>query len=509
MTFLREIYARLLGISVELSQYNDFAMPITHSKTASRKKSGPAAGRAGLARTPAPAPAARSKAPARSGSRKNPAPPPGLFDNISPERKMDILGVVMALVGLLTLLSLFSAGNGGLADSWTKALRSVFGWGVYLLPVGLLVLGIWLVARNVDRLPELSLERIVGIILLFIGLLVAFHWLDGPAATAIARATQGSGGGYIGALLQQGLVAALGDAGTLILVIAWLVIALAMTLDLSMQEMFQWAGPLAGKITQRLAGLMPKKAAQTQLTGQQISGPPEPEGSPDAFTPIQHALGPAQGPAQPHGVTIKTNQSSAQVHIWTLPKVSDILEPPQAPVVNQEFVEKRARLIEETLASFGAPAIVVDTSIGPTVTMFGVEPRFVESRGGQMRVRVGKIAALADDLALALAVQRIRIQAPVPGRGYVGIEVPNDEMALVALREVVESEVFQRNKSPLRFALGKDVAGHPKATNLDTMPHLLIAGTTGSGKSVCVNAILSCLLLNITPVVLGLILVDP
>ncbi len=192
-----------------------------------------------------------------------------------------------------------------------------------------------------------------------------------------------------------------------------------------------------------------------------------------------------------------------------LPKVSEILEPPQAPIVNEEFVQKRARLIEETLASFGAPSQVVEISRGPTVTMFGVEPLFVESRSGQTRVRVGKIASLADDLALALAAPRIRIQAPVPGRGYVGIEVPNDEMALVALREVVESEVFTRNKSPLRFALGKDVAGHPKAANLDAMPHLLIAGTTGSGKSVCVNAILSCLLLNNTPDDLRLILVDP
>jgi S-DNA-T family DNA segregation ATPase FtsK/SpoIIIE len=422
---------------------------------------------------------------------------------------MDILGVVMALIGLLTLLSLFSAGNGGLTGYWIKALRSVFGWGVYLLPVGLLVLGTWLVARNVDRLPELSLERIVGIILLFIGLLVAFHWLNGPVATAITRATNGTGGGYIGALLQQGLVAALGDAGTAILMVAWLVIALAMTLDLSMQEMFQWAGPLAGRIKQRLAGLLQKKTEPNQLTGQQIGGPPEPESGPDNFTPIKHPVAPAQVTVQPQGVMIKTNQSSAPTHIWTLPKVSDILEPPQAPLVNQEFVEKRARLIEETLASFGAPAIVVDTSIGPTVTMFGVEPRFVESRGGQMRVRVSKIAALADDLALALAVQRIRIQAPVPGRGYVGIEVPNDEMALVALREVVESEVFLRNKSPLRFALGKDVAGHPKVASLDAMPHMLIAGTTGSGKSVCVNAILSCLLLNNTPDDLRLILVDP
>ena len=211
----------------------------------------------------------------------------------------------------------------------------------------------------------------------------------------------------------------------------------------------------------------------------------------------------------PPGVTVRTNLPSTPAITWVLPKVADILEPPEAPKVNEEFIEKRARLIEETLASFGAPSQVVEISRGPTVTMFGVEPLFVESRAGQTRVRVGKIASLADDLALALAAPRIRIQAPVPGHGYVGIEVPNEEMALVALREVVESEVFTRSKAPLRFALGKDVAGHPKIASLESMPHLLIAGTTGSGKSVCVNAILTCLLLNNTPDDLRLILVDP
>jgi len=485
-------------------------MPITRSKASSSKKSGPAAVRGGLVRTPAlePGSSQRTKTPTRSSRKSSPPPPSSLFENISPDRKMDILGVVVALIGLLTLLSFFSAGKGTLTGYWINALQTVFGWGVYILPVALIVVGVWLVARNVERLPVLSLERIVGIILLFVGLLLAFHWLNGPVESATARAGKGSGGGYIGALLQQGLVSALGDAGTAILIVAWLVIGLAMTLDLSLQEMFQWAGPLAGRLKAWLRRLFQKKGSGTQPVIH-LGQPPEPEGSPDNFTPIKVSPIIKLAPAQPAGVTIKTNQSAAPAHIWVLPRVSDILEPPQAPIVNQEFVEKRARLIEETLASFGAPGVVVDTSIGPTVTMFGVEPRFVESRGGQMRVRVGKIAALADDLALALAVQRIRIQAPVPGRGYVGIEVPNDEMALVALREVVESEVFTRNKSPLRFALGKDVAGHPKAANLESMPHMLIAGTTGSGKSVCVNAILSCLLLNNTPDDLRIILVDP
>jgi DNA segregation ATPase FtsK/SpoIIIE, S-DNA-T family len=414
---------------------------------------------------------------------------------------MDILGVVMAIVGLLTLLSLFSANKSSLTGGWINTLAIVFGWGVYILPVGLLVLGAWLVARNVDRLPPLNIERLVGMILLFVGLLVAFHGLDGSTATAIHRAQAGQGGGFIGALLQQGLVGAIGAAGAVIVVVACLLIALAMTLDLSMHEMFKWFGPLAAKLKDWLD-------QQLHRLAHRPSGTKSPEEPLDDFTPLQPAAA-SPIPAASVAGMVRTNLPSTPAIIWVLPRVSDILEPPEAPKVNEEFIEKRARLIEETLTSFGAPSQVVEISRGPTVTMFGVEPLFVESRAGQTRVRVGKIASLADDLALALAAPRIRIQAPVPGRGYVGIEVPNEEMALVALREVVESEVFTRNKAPLRFALGKDVAGHPKTANLESMPHLLIAGTTGSGKSVCVNAILSCLLLSNTPDDLRLILVDP
>ena len=425
-----------------------------------------------------------------------------ILDGISNERRMDILGMVLAIVGLLTLLSLFSVNNSGFTGEWIRLLKQSFGWGVYVLPVALLVLGAWLMARNVEQLPQLNIERLIGILLLFFGLLAAFHGLDGSTASAMLRATAGQGGGYIGGMLQQGLVGAIGAAGAVIVVVAWLLIALAMTLDLSVHEMFKWTGPLWVKFKNDLIEQIKRRAVTSK-------GTENPQEKLDDFTPLQHQPEPQPEPGIPSGVTVRTNLPSTPAIAWVLPRVADILEPPEAPKVNEEFIEKRARLIEETLASFGAPSQVVEISRGPTVTMFGVEPLFVESRTGQTRVRVGKIAALADDLALALAAPRIRIQAPVPGRGYVGIEVPNEEMALVALREVVESEVFARNKASLRFALGKDVAGHPKVANLEAMPHLLIAGTTGSGKSVCVNAILSCLLLNNTPDDLRLILVDP
>jgi S-DNA-T family DNA segregation ATPase FtsK/SpoIIIE len=198
---------------------------------------------------------------------------------------------------------------------------------------------------------------------------------------------------------------------------------------------------------------------------------------------------------------------------WLLPQIDkDMLEPGKDVIQSDADIRARARLIEETLASFGVPAKVVETNPGPTITQYGVEPGFVEMKSGkQMKVKVSRIAALADDLALALAAPRIRVQAPVPGTNFVGIEVPNGETALVSLRDVMESEEYQQLKQKTRLAigLGQDVSGHSVIADLTTMPHMLIAGTTGSGKSVCVNAIITALLINNTPDDLRLLMVDP
>ena len=197
------------------------------------------------------------------------------------------------------------------------------------------------------------------------------------------------------------------------------------------------------------------------------------------------------------------------VQPWPIPAVADILDPATPASVQSHYDKDRARIIEETLASFGAPAHIVEIHRGPAVTQFGVEPDFIETRTGRTRVRVAKIVNLADDLALALAAPSIRIQAPVPGKAYVGIEVPNSELSLVSLRELIETEAFRKVKTSLRFAFGKDVAGKPVCADLTSMPHLLIAGTTNSGKSVLVNAILTSLLLNNSPLDMRMLLVDP
>jgi S-DNA-T family DNA segregation ATPase FtsK/SpoIIIE len=148
--------------------------------------------------------------------------------------------------------------------------------------------------------------------------------------------------------------------------------------------------------------------------------------------------------------------------------------------------------------------------MGPTVTQFGVEPGFVErSRTRERKVRVNQISQRSDDLALALATPRLRIEAPVPGRPFVGIEVPNEEVQVVSVREVMTSDEFQRLDSPLAIGLGHDVAGQAVVADLARMPHLLIAGTTGSGKSVCIKSIITCLIYNSTPDELRLVMIDP
>lgn len=215
-------------------------------------------------------------------------------------------------------------------------------------------------------------------------------------------------------------------------------------------------------------------------------------------------------PVEPETVpAIIENYAETQ---WELPNFQQMLEPGLTPESAEDLVQEQWYIIEQTLESFGAPGRVIDVRTGPTVTMFGVEPQYLESRSGRRtKVKVSKIAGLADDLSLALAAKSVRIQAPVPGKGYIGIEVPSANKVIVSLRDTMESTGYQRirQKSPLALGLGQDVSGNSISADLAKMPHLLIAGATGSGKSVCVNGIIACLLLQNTPSDLRFVMVDP
>jgi DNA segregation ATPase FtsK/SpoIIIE, S-DNA-T family len=438
-----------------------------------------------------------------------------ILSGISPERRLDLLGTFLALVGLLTLLSVLSANKGSLTGWWVGILAGLVGWGVYVLPVALLIVGIWLILRNYERLPLLALERLVGILLLYINLLA---FLDLAAGSLDGSAPAGGGGGAIGGGILHTLADLLGTPGTIIVLLAWLLIGVALTFDISIAEIFHWVLPFGARVKQAWQEfrMQDPDAPVRSLADEALE-----DEMPEEFTPIirapneEAALAPASaaakaGPeAAPGAPAPAESPLPAPETTWVLPEIETVLEPGLPASVESEADGQRARIIEETLASFGAPGHIVEIHRGPTVTQYGLEPDFLETRAGRTRVRVSKIVALADDLALALAAQRIRIQAPVPGRAYVGIEVPNGETSRVALREIIESDGFRKMRSPLRFALGKDVGGKCVATDLAAMPHMLIAGTTGSGKSVCVNTILTCFLMNNTPDDLRLILVDP
>ena len=220
---------------------------------------------------------------------------------------------------------------------------------------------------------------------------------------------------------------------------------------------------------------------------------------------------PPAPPSQPLPPTVRI--IGGEQTNWRLPQIDHILEDVGVGDLTEEDLAERARVIEETLQAFGVPVTVMEVNKGPVVTQFGLRPEYVTKkiRGEErrMKVRVSQIQALSNDLSLALAAAPIRIEAPVPGRNIVGLEVPNRSTTLVSLRSILESEEFQRLKGPLRIGLGQDVSGRAVAASLARMPHLLVAGATGSGKSVCINAVICSLLFQYTPDQLRFIMIDP
>ena len=276
---------------------------------------------------------------------------------------------------------------------------------------------------------------------------------------------------------------------------------------------------------------------------EEIAGPPEPslaEVTEPEVAPEADADPEPEGPRPSAQIQMDMETPAGEWRHssdgWQLPPVTLLSEGAQAERSALDS-ERRARVIEETLASFGVDASVIQINEGPTVTQFGIEPgwdvrtrtvterdasghpllddqsqpRMKQVEVSRTRVRVNRITALQNDLALALAAPALRIEAPVPGKQMVGIEVPNISTTIVTLRNVMESAAFRKiaARGPLPVALGAGVSGEAVVTDLASMPHLLIAGATGSGKSVCLNSLITCLLMNHSPEQLRLVLIDP
>jgi S-DNA-T family DNA segregation ATPase FtsK/SpoIIIE len=240
------------------------------------------------------------------------------------------------------------------------------------------------------------------------------------------------------------------------------------------------------------AGEAPTSQANPEAPGKQATAKPM----------RKHATKGAQAPA-----TDSREAALASATPAALPGL-DMLNP-EHEIQKAVDVRGLQDLIELTLADFNVPVKTVHVETGPTVTQFGVEPLYLERGGQRRKVRVSRIVNLADDLALALAVPAVRIEAPVPGRPYVGIEVPNSEKTKVSLRGILTSKAMAGDGGKLVLPLGRNTAGSPVVMDLTRAPHLLIAGATGSGKSVCINTIVTGLLMQHGPERLRFVMVDP
>jgi S-DNA-T family DNA segregation ATPase FtsK/SpoIIIE len=466
----------------------------------------------------------------------------------------ELLALVLVFLAIVSVIALFAPDAGLIVGPWAEVLSTLLGWGIAF--AGPLLAGFALMLW-MKTMPSERWMAATGAAVVALALLGMFHLVAGGGSELIA---QGEGGGAIGYAVSLVLVGAIGIAG------AWVVIGLLFVVGLLLYFNMTVGDLLAAWLQNReerreLAEIEARRAAVAERRARPEAAPtpalePETHGLLDRFRTalgggreddeppliVRRARteGPAaapraaipvgppddgdngSSPALPAGTdVVQVLESTEEAHLaevgehdaidaaleqalraWELPELAVLADAPASSAAQMDLTAKGQR-IRETLAHFGIGVKVARIQEGPVVTQYAldVEPG----------IKLSRIEGLADNLALALAARSIRIESPIPGEPYVGIEIPNIAFDLVTLKEVLASKNFEdaAGRSKLAFALGQDVAGQPFSADLSKMPHVLIAGATGSGKSVCVNAIICSLLMRATPTEVKLILIDP
>jgi len=445
--------------------------------------------------------------------------------SVSSPRVREIAGVLLFLLGALTLVTLLGITRGTVGDVWATLLRTLFGWGAFALPFAAFGAGALLLRRGDAERNESKVAwgRVFAAEIFFAAALALVHLIASPSSPA-TFAQIGDGGGFIGYAISFALTAVVGNVGAGLVLGLFGLIAIPGIVGLSANHLHNWSDTLSERANATHPSREKRRAAPP------IKAKPEPiiEKSPIAKAPVAQPIAfreppapvapvrPAFGTKPPMKTTtqpILTPRTRTRKRTPQIPSI-EILDTSNEAKYGETDAKRKGDLIVETLANFGIPAKIIEINAGPTITQFGLEPGFVERRGSdgeirQRKVSVNRIAALQHDLELALAAAPIRIETPVPGRPIVGIEVPNQSISVVSLRGVMELDSFKKKKSSLKIALGRDVSGGGITADLAAMPHLLIAGATGSGKSVCINAIIACLLFDNSPDELRMIMVDP
>jgi len=426
---------------------------------------------------------------------------------VEESRLLDEVAAVVVLTGaVFTVLSFvaYQRESGGLnlagrvgevlADTLVQAL----GFAAYLGPVFLVVVA-YLLFRQASR--EISLLRSMAALSIVLSTAVLFGLLA-PASRPVSLS-----GGWLGGFVAEVLRQAFGAPGAFLIVVAMALLSVLILTRMSLGHAVASLSAGTKTLFHRVGESIPRPAKE--VATQVLPPPPranvrreEPPAPPEEReAPVIVRTRKEPTPGKRKARVVQEELPFADDGRYQLPPSHMLDESGAGEIdVDEEALHKSSQILEAKLADFGISAKVVEVRPGPVITTFDVEPA--------PGVKVNRIVSLADDLAMALRVTGVRILAPVPGKAVVGIEVANPHRDLVVLRELIESDVFSQSRSLLTVALGKDTAGQPSVGDLAKMPHLLVAGATGSGKSVCVNTMVMSVLHKASPRDVRFVMID-
>jgi len=449
----------------------------------------------------------------------------------------EIWGIGITVFGIFTLIGYIGIA-GTLGTLVKKLFFGLFGNPAYLLPFAIIAVGLYLMIKHNLKIGARVYLSLTGILICLSCMFHLFSGIEVTPSEFFMYGTIGMGGGLIGGIIETPLSNLTGNVGSFLILFALLIVCVMVLTAISVSDVIEFVKKLianakkenkekkADKITFEYEKVEPATRKTTKTL------PAEDTFNPDDIKIFSHdQLGFDQAVSEdekkavqtenepPSAVKPVTEQEKAEPPVPTheieeeikknkvvieykYPSVS-LLEKhsSKASGGKPEDLRESAKKLVETLDSFGVKAKVLEVSRGPSVTRFELQP----SAG----VKISKIVNLADDIALNLAAFGVRIEAPIPGKAAVGIEIPNKTVATVSLREVLDSSEFKTFGSKTAFALGKDISGKVIVADISKMPHLLIAGATGSGKSVCINTLISSILYKSSPDEVKLLMIDP
>ncbi|MGI6706890.1 MAG: DNA translocase FtsK 4TM domain-containing protein [Clostridia bacterium] len=460
------------------------------------------------------------------------------------KRNHEIIGIITISLGIFSFLSIYTHSAGILGEDFRNVLFGLFGFVAYIIPFIIIFMGILtIIAYKKKTNPgkiAMVIFTIYSAVCLIHMLSLRYYssktFLDFIKDSYDFGQADGIGAGVLAAIPVYPSIILLGEMGTYVLFITFILIGLVVLTNLSLQQVGQNIGEkIAIKVKKerdkklyveelkeqealQTSFFLPRGNSHTEIEEEDTKSLPHQEvkivdftiDTQDGTNHESHTKNHKDEKNSDDAESVDNpilnidyqDKSEKQLQYKTPPL--DLLSNPSAKRSSKgskEDYKERAKILEETLASFGVSAKIIQISRGPAITRYELQPA--------PGIKVSRIVNLADDIALSMAASGVRIEAPIPGKAAIGVEVPNSNISPVMLREVLESDEFIRHPSKIAFCLGKDIAGKNIIADLEKMPHLLIAGATGSGKSVCINTLITSILYKATPEEVRFIMIDP